>query len=112
MYAFGMYAEGFADQYGMPLLANEYFYSLVYQSMYLVPELAIVLAVGMTVFASGNFRRQIAMYAQRYSAAPSDAAEKVEVFDSTERADGAENAEPAENMPADGLPSDAQPSQE
>ena len=112
VYAFGMYAEGFADQYGMPLLANEYFYSLVYQSMYLVPELAIVLAVGMTVFASGNFRRQIAMYAQRYSAAPSDAAEKVEVFDSTERADGAENAEPAENMPADGLPSDAQPSQE
>ena len=112
VYAFGMYAAVFADQYAMPLLANEYFYSLVYQSMYLVPELAIVLAVGMTVFASGNFRRQIAMYAQRYSAAPSDAAEKVEVFDSTERADGAENAEPAENMPADGLPSDAQPSQE
>lgn len=68
VYAFGMYGEGFATEYGMPLLANEYFYSFVYQCMYLIPELAIVVAVGMFVFASANFRKQIQTYAQRNAA--------------------------------------------
>ncbi len=65
VYAFGMYGEGFATEYGMPLLANEYFYSFVYQCLYLIPELIIVVVVSMIVFASANFRKQIQTYVQR-----------------------------------------------
>ena len=64
VFAFGVYAEGYASEYGIPMLANEYFYSFVYQSMYLLPELAIVIAVGMLVMASSNFRKQIQFYAR------------------------------------------------
>lgn len=65
VFAFGMYGADFAAEYSMPALANAYFYSFVYQSMYLVPELAIVIVVGMLVFASASFRRQIEMYTER-----------------------------------------------
>lgn len=65
VFAFGMYGADFAAEYTMPMLANEYFYSFVYQSMYLVPELIIVIVVGMLVFASASFRRQIETYAGR-----------------------------------------------
>lgn len=65
VFAFGMYGADFAEQYGLPLLANEYFYSFVYQCMYLIPELAIVIAAGMLVFASKNFRKQISLYIDR-----------------------------------------------
>lgn len=77
VFAFGMYGAGFAEEYGLPLLANEYFYSFVYQCMYLIPELAIVIAAGMLVFASKNFRKQISLYIDRNTveAKPAESAE-------------------------------------
>lgn len=59
VFAFGMYGADFADAYGAPALANAYFYSFVYQSLYLVPELAIVLVVGTLALTSKSFVRQI-----------------------------------------------------
>ncbi len=62
VFAFGMYGAEFAESYNMPALANEYFYSFVYQCMFLIPELAVVLAASMLAFASKNFRKQIDFY--------------------------------------------------
>ncbi len=59
VFAFGMYGAGYAADYGIPALANEYFYSFVYQCLYLLPELAIVLVAGTLVLSSSSFRRQI-----------------------------------------------------
>lgn len=62
VFAFGAYGAGFAEDYNMPALANPYFYSFVYQSMYIIPELIIVVSVGLLAFASKNFRKQVEMY--------------------------------------------------
>lgn len=59
VFAFGMYGEWYAEQYQISALANEYFYSFVYQCMYILPELAIVLAAAMLALASPAFRKQI-----------------------------------------------------
>lgn len=59
VFAFGMYGEYFAAEYNMPLLANPYLYSLVYQCMYLVPELIIVTIAGAMVLSSTSFKKQI-----------------------------------------------------
>lgn len=67
VFAFGMYGASFAEQYGISALANPYFYSFVYQCLYIVPELIIVIVVGMLVFASKNFRKQISTYVERNS---------------------------------------------
>ncbi|MCH5351220.1 MAG: energy-coupled thiamine transporter ThiT [Clostridiales bacterium] len=65
VFAFGMYGAGYASDYGMPLLANEYFYSLVYQSMYIIPELIIVIAVGMILMSSKTFRKQLEIFSAK-----------------------------------------------
>ena len=62
VFAFGAYGAGFAKDYNIPALANAYFYSFVYQCMYIIPELIIVVAVGMVAFSSKNFRKHIEMY--------------------------------------------------
>lgn len=62
VFAFGAYGAGFAQDYNMPALANPYFYSFVYQSLYIIPELIIVVAVGLVAFASKNFRKHVEMY--------------------------------------------------
>lgn len=62
VFAFGMYGADFAESYNMPALANEYFYSFVYQCMYIIPELIVVIAASMLVFASKSFRKQIDLY--------------------------------------------------
>lgn len=62
VFAFGAYGEFYAAEYNMPVLANEYLYSFVYQCLYLIPELAVTLAVSMIVFASRTFRKQIVSY--------------------------------------------------
>ena len=59
VFAFGMYGAGFATKYGVSALANEYFYSFVYQCLYLIPELAIVIVAAMLVLTSSSFRKQI-----------------------------------------------------
>ncbi|MBD5131133.1 MAG: hypothetical protein HDT28_00845 [Clostridiales bacterium] len=65
VFAFGMYGESFAAEYNMPILANAYFYSFVYQCMYIIPELVLVLVVSMIVMTSKSFRRQIEIYSSR-----------------------------------------------
>lgn len=62
VFAFGSYGEFYAAEYNMPVLANPYLYSFVYQCLYLIPELAVTLAVAMIVFASRTFRKQIETY--------------------------------------------------
>ncbi|MDE6758290.1 MAG: energy-coupled thiamine transporter ThiT [Clostridia bacterium] len=62
VFAFGAYGAGFAAEYNMPALANAYFYSFVYQCMYIIPELMIVVVVGLVAFASKNFRRHVELY--------------------------------------------------
>lgn len=64
VFAFGEYGASYAAEYGISLLENAYFYSFVYQCLYLIPELAIVIAVGMLALSSRNFRKQIELYAQ------------------------------------------------
>lgn len=59
VFAFGVYGAGYAADYNMPALANEYFYSFVYQCLYLIPELAIVIVAALLVLASVSFRKQI-----------------------------------------------------
>lgn len=63
VFAFGEYGAGYAVSFDMPSLANAYFYSFVYQCMYIIPELIIVLAASMLAFASRSFRKQIELYA-------------------------------------------------
>lgn len=62
VFAFGAYGAGYAEDYGISLLANEYFYSLVYQSLYVIPEVIIVTVVGVLLLTSGNFRKQVEKY--------------------------------------------------
>lgn len=59
VFAFGVYGAGYAVDYGVSALANEYFYSFVYQCLYLIPELAIVIVAAMLVLTSSSFRKQI-----------------------------------------------------
>ena len=61
VFAFGVYGAGFASDYNMPALANEYFYSFVYQCMYIIPELAIVIVAAILALSSKAFRKQIEM---------------------------------------------------
>ncbi|MCH5165354.1 MAG: energy-coupled thiamine transporter ThiT [Clostridiales bacterium] len=65
VFAFGVWSGYYAGVYNMPALANEYFYSFVYQCMYLIPELLIVLVVSVLVLSSKSFRRQIEIYSDR-----------------------------------------------
>lgn len=64
VFAFGMYGAVFAADYGMPALANAYFYSFVYQCMYLLPELTIVLVAGVAALSSRSFARQVDMFSR------------------------------------------------
>lgn len=64
VFAFGAWGEYYAAKFNMPALSNAYLYSFVYQCMYVIPELLIVLAVSMIIFTSGNFRKQIEKYSE------------------------------------------------
>lgn len=75
VFAFGEYGKVFAGEYNISALANPYFYSFVYQCLYLIPELAIVLAVGMLAMSSSSFRRQVLSH----SAAATKTAEKTNI---------------------------------
>ncbi|MDE6029488.1 MAG: energy-coupled thiamine transporter ThiT [Clostridiales bacterium] len=61
-YFAGVFAFGAAGadyvQYGSAF-ANAYFYSFVYQCLYIIPELAIVMVASMLVLTSSAFRKQI-----------------------------------------------------
>lgn len=64
VFAFGAYGVGYAEEYGIPLLADPYFYSFVYQSLYVIPEVIIVTVVGVLLLTSGNFRKQVEKYSE------------------------------------------------
>lgn len=63
-FAFGSFGAGYAEDYGISVLANPYIYSLIYQSMYIIPEMIIVIVVGVLALSSGNLRRQILRYGE------------------------------------------------
>ena len=62
-FAFGSFGAGYAEEYGIAALSNPYIYSLIYQSMYVIPEVVIVIVVGAILLSSKNFAKQV----QRYS---------------------------------------------
>lgn len=62
VFAFGSYGAYYADKFAWSALANPYFYSFIYQCMYIIPELIIVLATGMLLFSSKNFTKSIEQY--------------------------------------------------
>ena len=62
VFAFGVFGADYAEEYGISALANPYFYSFVYQSLYIIPEMIIVIAVGTLLLSSGNLRREIMRY--------------------------------------------------
>ena len=59
VFAFGSYGASFAEEYEIPLLANAYFYSFVYQCMYIIPEILLVTVVAVLLLSSSNFKSQI-----------------------------------------------------
>lgn len=61
-FAFGVFGAGYADDYGIAILSNPYIYSLIYQSMYVIPEVIIAIVVGVLLMSSANLRRQIVRY--------------------------------------------------
>ena len=62
VFAFGTFGASYAEEYGISALANPYFYSFVYQSMYVIPEIIIVIVVGVILLSSANFRKQVLRY--------------------------------------------------
>ncbi len=96
VFAFGAYGEFYAAEYNMPVLANAYMYSFVYQCMYVIPELVIVLAVAMILFASKNFRKQIELYSAGKPSKQKAAVTETAETENTERLDEIASAEGAE----------------
>lgn len=60
--AFGMYGATYAEAYNIPALANEYFYSFVYQCLYIIPDIIIVIVAGILLLSSKNFVKQVERY--------------------------------------------------
>ena len=61
-FAFGSFGAGYASDYGIEALNNPYFYSFLYQCMYIIPEVIIVIVVGVILLSSKNFARQVEKY--------------------------------------------------
>ncbi len=73
-FAFGSFGAGYAEDYGIAALNNPYLYSLIYQCMYVIPEVLIVIVVGVILLSSKNFVRQVEKYSL-YSHAKAKTAE-------------------------------------
>ena len=61
-FAFGSFGAGYAEEYGIAALNDPYLYSLIYQCMYVIPEIIIVLVTGVILLSSKNFARQVEKY--------------------------------------------------
>jgi thiamine transporter len=61
-FAFGSFGASYASEYGVAAFNNAYFYSFVYQCMYVIPELIIVLVVGAILLSSKSFAKQVERY--------------------------------------------------
>lgn len=75
-FAFGSYGPDFAEKYSIAALNNPYVYSLVYQTMYVIPDLLIVIVVGVILFSSKNFVNQIGKYSHKKTTAQATAVEE------------------------------------
>lgn len=62
-FAFGSAGVKFAAEYGIEALNNPYFYSFVYQCLYVIPETIIVTVAGVILLSSKNFAKQVERYA-------------------------------------------------
>lgn len=78
-FAFGAGGLKAAGKYGIAALESPYFYSFVYQCMYVIPEIIIVIIVGVILLSSGNLRSQI----ERYGAHKKTAVPATDVTDVT-----------------------------
>ncbi len=63
VFAFGSFGVGFAEDFNIPALSSPWVYSLLYQTMYVIPDLLIVIVIGLILFSSKNFVRQTERYA-------------------------------------------------
>ena len=71
-FAFGSYGASYAEEYGISALSNPYVYSLVYQTMYVIPDLLIVIIVGVILFSSKNFVNQVVKRSNKKTAVQED----------------------------------------
>lgn len=62
VFAFGAAGAGYAEEFGIPALNSPYVYSLLYQTMYVIPDLLIVIIVGLILFSSKSFVKQLERY--------------------------------------------------
>ncbi len=62
VFAFGSFGTWYAEDFGIAALNNPYVYSLLYQTMYVIPDLLIVIIVGLILFSSRNFVKQLERY--------------------------------------------------
>lgn len=84
VFAFGAGGLSAAEDYGIPALTNPYLYSLVYQTMYIIPEMIIVIVVGVLLLSSGNLRRQIERYGNFEKTAVSVPSESIPVAENSQ----------------------------
>jgi len=68
VFAFGTYGAYYAGEYGISALTSPWVYSLVYQSMYVIPDLVITIVVGLILFSSKSFVKQMERYVSKKSA--------------------------------------------
>lgn len=72
VFAFGSFGAWYAADYGIEALTNPWVYSLLYQTMYVIPDLIIVLVVGSILFSSRNFVKQLERFTKVKTHAASD----------------------------------------
>lgn len=88
-FAFGSFGAGYAEEFGISALNNPYVYSLLYQTLYVIPDLIIVIIVGLILFSSKSFVKQLERYASVKHGSGAAAAEPAQ-------GDGAVAVEPAQ----------------
>lgn len=98
-FAFGSAGAGYAEDFGIAALSNVYFYSFVYQCMYVIPEIIIVTVAGVALLSSKNFLKQVEKYSGK-SGKTAAAVAGVEQSAQTENAT-AVAAEAAPSQPAE-----------
>ncbi len=62
VFAFGSFGAWYAEDFGIAALNSPYVYSLLYQTMYVIPDLLIVIIVGLILFSSRSFVKQLERY--------------------------------------------------
>lgn len=83
-FAFASFGRGYAEEFGISALNNPYVYSLIYQCMYVIPEVIISVAAGVILLSSKNFVKQM----QKYTAKKTVAAEEPLTKAAVTEADG------------------------